>query len=217
MAKCRWKRRRSGRIDSPVLLPNAAGSSNCRRSARCLTPCSSSLTNTTWSAWESGTTAGKTRIFKSAYFGIPGFRLKSATSLSSAATLSTTLDRFIAGEDVLEKEVQHVWRDTTESPVAVDSPACEDVLNEVRSVIIYLTAIAIRNLNTLWWRGRMAPGALEWRFLGTKRRIYFGLPGDASALCESQCRLVHQCRTSSSPALLLSTAPRPGVLDRGAR
>jgi hypothetical protein len=49
-----------------------------------------------------------------------------------------TLDRFIAGEDVLEKDVQHVWRDTTQSPVAVDSPACEAFLNEVRSINLKL-------------------------------------------------------------------------------
>src|SRR5215470_17606449 len=49
-----------------------------------------------------------------------------------------TLDRFIDGEDVPEKEVQHVWRDTTQSPVAVDSPACEDFLNEVRSINLKL-------------------------------------------------------------------------------
>jgi hypothetical protein len=49
-----------------------------------------------------------------------------------------TLDHFIAGEDVREEDVQHVWRDTTQSPVAVDSPACEDFLNEVRSINLKL-------------------------------------------------------------------------------
>jgi hypothetical protein len=48
------------------------------------------------------------------------------------------LDRFIAGADVRKEDVQHVWRDTTQSPVAVDSPACEDFLNEVRSINLKL-------------------------------------------------------------------------------
>ena len=48
------------------------------------------------------------------------------------------LDRFIAGEDVRKEDVQHVWRDTTQSPVAVGSPACENFLSEVRSVNLKL-------------------------------------------------------------------------------
>jgi hypothetical protein len=48
------------------------------------------------------------------------------------------LDRFIAGEDVPKEDVQHVWRDTTQSPVALDSPTCEDFLSEVRSINLKL-------------------------------------------------------------------------------
>ena len=54
------------------------------------------------------------------------------------ALYQETLDRFIAGADVPKEEIQHVWRDTTQSPVAVDTPACEDFLNEVRSINLKL-------------------------------------------------------------------------------
>ena len=54
------------------------------------------------------------------------------------ALYQDSLDRFIAGEDVHKEDVQHVWRDTTQSPIAIDSPTCEDFLNEVRSINIKL-------------------------------------------------------------------------------
>ena len=60
-----------------------------------------------------------------------------------SALYQGTLDRFIAGEDVAKEEIQHVWRDTTQSPVAVDSPACEDFLKEVRSINLHLP-VALR-------------------------------------------------------------------------
>jgi hypothetical protein len=55
------------------------------------------------------------------------------------ALYQETLDRFIAGVDLPKEEIQHVWRDTTQSPVGGgDSPACEEFLNEVRSINLKL-------------------------------------------------------------------------------
>jgi len=51
------------------------------------------------------------------------------------------LDRFIAGVDVSRDDLQHVWRDTTQSPVAANSRGCEDFLNEVRSINIKLPKV----------------------------------------------------------------------------
>jgi hypothetical protein len=46
-----------------------------------------------------------------------------------------TLDRYVKGKDIPREQIQRVWRDTTQSPIAgTDFSACESVVDEVRSI-----------------------------------------------------------------------------------
>jgi hypothetical protein len=46
-----------------------------------------------------------------------------------------TLDRYVEGESVPHEEIEKVWRDTTQSPVAgTDFSACQSVIDQARSI-----------------------------------------------------------------------------------